>query len=371
MKTVLVTGASGFIGKNLCATLEQREDVQILRYDLGNTKEELADYLIRADFVFHLAGINRPRHVEEFDLGNRGFTEEILAYLEENGKKTPVAMTSSIHAVLDNPYGISKKAAEDTVFKWSRRTGIPAYVYRLPGVFGKWCRPNYNSVVATFCHNIAQGLPIQINNPATEITLVYIDDVVSELVAAMDGIVHSGNDGYCYVPRTFKVTLQQLADTIYSFAKSRNNLVMPNFESVFERYLYATYISYLPEDGFGYKLEMKHDNRGWLAEFIKSRQFGQIFISRTKPGIMRGNHWHQTKVEKFLVIEGEALIRFRKINSDKIIDYRVSGNLLRVIDIPPGYTHSITNIGDTDLITLFWADEIFNPEKADTYFLEV
>ena len=282
-----------------------------------------------------------------------------------------MTMTSSIQAALDNPYGMSKKAAEDVVFEWSRRTGVPVYVYRLPNVFGKWCRPNYNSVVATFCYNIARGFPIQINNPKTELTFVYIDDVVAELIAAMNGSAHLGDDGFCYVPRTFKVTLQQLAYTLYSFAESRTNLMMPDFEGDFERSLYATYISYLPEDGFSYGLEKKQDDRGWLAEFIKSKQFGQIFISRTKPGVTRGNHWHRTKVEKFLVIEGEAVIRFRKIGAEKIIEYRVSGDSPEVVDIPPGYTHSITNIGNSDVITIFWADEVFDPEKTDTYYLEV
>ncbi|NPV54618.1 MAG: capsular polysaccharide biosynthesis protein CapF [Firmicutes bacterium] len=371
MRTILVTGAAGFIGKNLCAALEQYKDTEILRYDLGNTPEELADFAARADFVFHLAGINRPQNPEEFDKGNRGFTVELLELLEKVGRRVPVAMTSSIQAALDNPYGMSKKAAEDAVFEWSRRTGVPVYVYRLPNVFGKWCRPNYNSVVATFCHNIARRLPIQINNPDTELTLVYIDDVVAELIAAMNGSAHIGDDGFCYVPRTFKVTLQQLADALYSFVESRSSLMMPNLEGDFERYLYATYVSYLPDDGFGYELEMKQDNRGWLVEFIKSNQFGQIFISRTKPGITRGNHWHNTKIEKFLVIEGEAIIRLRKIGCEKVIEYRVSGERLRVIDIPAGYTHSITNIGNSDVVTLFWADEIFHPERADTYYLEV
>jgi UDP-2-acetamido-2,6-beta-L-arabino-hexul-4-ose reductase len=371
MKTVLVTGAAGFIGKNLCASLAQRKDIEVLPYDIDDSPETLADCAARADFVFHLAGVNRPQNIGEFDKGNRGFTEELLDMLEKSGRKAPVVMTSSIQASLDNPYGISKKAAEDAVFNWSSQTATDGLVYRLPNVFGKWCRPNYNSVVATFCHNIARGLPIQVNNPETRLSLVYIDDVVEELVAAMDGAAQKGDDGFCHMTRTFSVTLQQLADTIYSFAESRMSLVVPNFEGDFERCLYATYTSYLPEDGFGYELDMKHDNRGWLAEFIKSRQFGQVFISRTKPGITRGNHWHNTKIEKFLVINGEANIKFRKIGTGEVIEYKVNGERLRVIDIPAGYTHSITNISDTDLITLFWANEIFSQEKPDTYFLEV
>ncbi|MBS3902001.1 MAG: NAD-dependent epimerase/dehydratase family protein [Dethiobacter sp.] len=369
MKSVLVIGAGGFIGKNLCAALEQRKDINILRYGRGDTR--LAEYISRADFIFHLAGVNRPQHFEEFDKGNRAFTEELLTLLEQSGKKTPLVIISSTQAVLDNPYGLSKKAAEDAVFKWARRNDTSVYVYRLPNVFGKWCKPNYNSVVATFCHNIAHGLPIQINNPATELTLVYIDDVVAELLAALNGLPHIGENHFCSVPRTFKVSLQQLAETIYTFAESRKNLTIPNFEGDFARFLYATYTSYLPEYGFGYELEMKHDHRGWLAEFIKSRQFGQIFISRTKPGITRGNHWHHTKIEKFLVVEGEAVIKFRKIETDEVLEYKVSGEQLKVIDIPAGYTHSITNTGQADLITLFWADIIFDQEKPDTFFLEV
>lgn len=371
MKTALVTGANGFIGKNLCAALKRRKDIEILRYDLDDTPEELVAFIARADFVFHLAGVNRAQHEQEFEKGNRDFTIRLLEIIENTGRMVPIAMTSSIQAVLDNPYGKSKKAAEDAVFEWSKRTGVPAYVYRLPNVFGKWCRPNYNSVVATFCHNIARGLPIQINNPATELTLVYIDDVVAELIAAMNGLAHMGDDGFCHVPRTFTVRVQQLADTLYTFAASRINLTLPNFESDFERYLYATYISHLPEEGLSYPLKKKEDNRGWLAEFIKSKQFGQIFISRTKPGVTRGNHWHHTKVEKFLVIGGEAVIRLRKIGTEQIIEYRVSGGSPEVVDIPPGYIHSITNMGNSDVISIFWADEVFDPEAADTYCLEV
>lgn len=371
MKNVLVTGADGFIGKNLCAALEQRKDIKILPYDKGNSAQELAEFAACADFVFHLAGVNRPQNVEEFDEGNWGFTMHLLELLAKSNRNIPIAVTSSIQAALDNPYGVSKKKAEEALWEWSRRSGAPVYIYRLPNVFGKWCRPNYNSVVATFCYNIARGLPIQINNPDAELTLVYIDDVVAELISAMEGNLHKDDSGFCYVPRTFKMTLQRLADTIYSFAASRKTLVVPNFENDLERFLYATYISYLPEDDFGYELEMKHDHRGWLAEFIKSKQFGQIFVSRTRPGVTRGNHWHHTKAEKFLVIAGEAIIKFRKIGSSEVIEYRVSGDKLKVVDIPVGYTHSITNIGNTDVITLFWANEIFAPDRPDTYSLEV
>jgi UDP-2-acetamido-2,6-beta-L-arabino-hexul-4-ose reductase len=371
MKKILVTGANGFIGKNLVAELRNRRYEDIFETDVDTEPELLEEYCRHADFVFHFAGINRPQHVEEFDKGNRGLTADLLALLEQSGKKIPIIITSSTQAVLDNPYGVSKKAAEDAVFDWARRNSAPAYVYRLPNVFGKWCRPNYNSVVATFCHNIAHGLPIQINNPATELTLVYIDDVVTELIAALNGLPLTGKDGFCYVPRIFKVSLQQLADAISAFAESRKNLIIPNFEGDFAKFLYATYTSYLPEHSFGYELEKKHDQRGWLAEFIKSRQFGQIFISRTKPGITRGNHWHHTKIEKFLVIEGEAAVKLRKIGTGQVLEYKVSGEQLQVLDIPAGYTHSITNTSQTDLVTLIWANEIFDQKKPDTFFLEV
>ncbi len=369
MRTVLITGANGFIGKNLIATLNN--NVEILKYGVNNTLEELKEFAQKADFVFHLAGINRPVDVSEFEKGNKGFTELLLDILKDNPRKTPVLMTSSIQAELNSPYGQSKKSAESLVFEYGKQTGAVVYIYRLPNVFGKWCRPNYNSVVATWCYNVSHGLPIQINNPETELNLVYVDDVIQEFINALNGSESRTENGFCFVPRTFLVTLNQIADNLNAFKESRETLILPSLEGDFERFLYATYLSYLPEKEFGYELEMKHDQRGWLAEFIKSKSMGQIFISRTKPGITRGNHWHHTKVEKFLVIEGEAVIKFRQIIGKDVIDYRVTGNKLEVLDIPTGYTHSITNVGNTDVITLFWADEIFNQEKPDTYYLEV
>lgn len=371
MKAVLVTGAAGFIGRNLCAALAQDREIEILRYERGTTRAELEAYAGKADFVFHLAGVNRPQDEEEHDRGNRALTEELVGIIAESGRKMPLAMTSSTQAELDNAYGKSKRAAEEIVFKWAGDSGSPAYVYRLPNVFGKWSRPNYNSVVATFCHNIANGMPIKINDPRHELNLVYIDDVVDELVSAMKGAASLAADGFCYVERNFTVNLQELADTVHAFARARDGLVVPDVKGDLERFLYATFTSFYDKDNFSYELDMKHDDRGWLAEFIKSAHFGQIFVSRTRPGITRGNHWHSTKIEKFLVIDGEAEICFRKIYADEVIRYRVSGQRLKVIDIPPGYTHAITNVGSTDLITLFWADEIFDPEKADTCFLEV
>jgi len=369
MKTVLITGANGFIGKNLIATLDN--DVEILRYDTENTLEELRQFAQKADFVFHLAGVNRPIEITEFETGNRDFTERLLDIFKDSSKIVPVLMTSSVQAELDNPYGKSKKSAEDAVLEYGKETGAAVYIYRLPNVFGKWCRPNYNSVIATWCYNISRELPIQLNNPETELNLVYIDDVILELINAFSGHESRDIDGFCFVQRTFRATLKQIADTLKIFKESRVSLVLPSFEKDFERFLYATYVSYLPENEFGYELEMKRDNRGWLAEFIKSEGMGQIFLSRTKPGITRGNHWHHTKVEKFLVIEGQAVIKFRQINGNDVIEYVVTGEKLKVLDIPTGFTHSITNIGDSDVITLFWTDEMFNSEKPDTYFQEV
>lgn len=372
MKTILVTGAAGFIGKNLCSQLKLDKEIDILRFDQDKTTDDLYAYLKRADFIFHLAGVNRPKDEKEFDTGNRGLTEDILEFLINNKKKTPVLMTSSIQATLDNPYGKSKKAAEDAAFKFAELQKATVYVYRLPNVFGKWCKPNYNSVVATFCYNISHNLPVLINDPTAEVNLVYIDEIISNFIKAFHGEIKPNHDGYCYIPKSFKISIKELKDKIESFRDSRTSLVMPSLEDDFNRFLYATYISYLADDNFSYPLNTNADDRGWLAEFIKSNQFGQIFISKTKPGITRGNHWHHTKIEKFLVVDGSAKISFRKINEPKnIINYNVSGDKLAVLDIPVGYTHSIKNIGDKDLFTIFWADEIFSKEEPDTYYEEV
>jgi Nucleoside-diphosphate-sugar epimerases len=371
MKTVLVTGAEGFIGKNLCTTLSLNQNICLLKYDIKNTDQELEAYVSRADCIFHLAGINRPKGIGEFDSGNRGFTEKLLQLIDKSNKKVPIVLTSSIQALLDNPYGKSKKAAEEAIKKWSEAVSQRVYIYRLPNVFGKWCRPNYNSVVATFCNNIATGEEISINDKNSKLSLAYIDDIVKDFLAVLDGKKLISDDGYCYIAPIYQTTVGELADLITRFNESRKSLVMPELKSDYERDLYATFISYLPKNDFSYHLDMKQDNRGWLAEFIKSENFGQIFISKTKPGIIRGNHWHHTKIEKFLVIQGDAVVKFRKIDSDEVIEYPVTGEKLEVVDIPAGYTHSITNTGNTDLVTLFWADQIFDQEKPDTYYLGV
>ena len=371
LKRTLVTGANGFIGRNLVAALEQLPNVSVLKFGVENTCDQLRAFVAEADFVFHLAGINRPRNVQDFDSGNRGLTEELLAMLRAAERPTPVLLSSSIQAALDNPYGVSKRASEEAVALYASECGADVYVYRLPNVFGKWCRPNYNSVVATWCHHIAHDLPIQVNNPEAELHLVYIDDVVAEFLAAWRGEPHRDADGYCFVPRTYRLNLRQLAETLRGFRASRETLLMPNLSGELEPALYATYLSHLPADAFSYPLNRRTDNRGWLAEFIKSGQFGQVFVSRTKPGVTRGNHWHHTKVEKFLVVEGQASIKLRHLVTGQTVEYPVSGEELRVVDIPPGYTHSITNTGSGDLLTLFWADEVFDPARPDTFFLEV
>jgi len=369
MRKVLVTGAEGFIGKNLRAHLQEIEDLEIFIYDIDNTEEQLIKYAKEADFIFHLAGVNRPKTTSEFDQGNHGLTAKLLAILKENKKRTPFLITSSTQALEDNPYGISKRKAEEEVFAYGKEAGASVYIYRLPNVFGKWSRPNYNSVVATFCYNIVRDLPITIHDPHTQLTLAYIDDVCREFISVLEGKVQK--NGICQIPVTYQITLQELADTLYDLSANRHSLVMPSLKDPLMRALYATYLSFLPDSGFGYELDQKRDERGWLAEFIKSEDFGQIFISKTKPGITRGNHWHHTKVEKFLVIQGEAIVSFRKVNGEKRIEYKVCGEEPKVLDIPAGYTHAITNIGDTDLITLFWASEIFDLNLPDTYYLEV
>ncbi len=370
MRKVLVTGANGFIGKNLCVQLDRDEDIQILRFGSNNTHTELQKLIQEADFIFHFAGVNRPKDEVEFDTGNRELTEVITTELQKINKQTPIFLSSSIQAKLDNPYGTSKKAAEELLFSLSKNNDNPVYVYRLPNVFGKWCRPNYNSVVATFCNNIATGQDITINDPTTKLTLVYIDDVIRECLKCLNDKLKPSTTIHS-ISKEFTVNLKELADTIYSFKSSRETGLLPSFESDFERYLYATYTSYLETDNFDYELEMKHDERGWLSEFVKSKQFGQIFVSKTKPGITRGNHWHHTKIEKFLVVSGEAEVKFRKLETKEVYRYKVTGEKLKVLDIPAGYTHSITNTGKDELITIFWSDEIFNPEEPDTYFLEV
>jgi len=387
VKTVLVTGSEGFIGKNLRVALSRLDDIKVIGFDIGDHISSLTSNLKEADVIYHLAGVNRPERIEEFQTVNTGLTQTMVSFIQEINKKPIIVMTSSVQAELDNPYGISKKKAEDILFEFSRKTSAPVYIYRLTNVFGKWCRPNYNSVVATFCYNIANGLDINISDRNKELDLVYIDDVVTAFIRVMGGKHPSSEAPFFHVEPTFHVTLGTLADTICSFKESRNSLMVPTFSDPFVRRLYATYISYLPIDSFSYSLKQEIDPRGELAELLKSPHFGQMFVSRTRPGITRGNHYHDTKVEKFVVLDGESVIRFRSIRPEgrdqraevggprseggDVIEYPVSGREFRVVDIPPGYTHSIENVGKKDLIVLFWANEILDPASSDTYYEKV
>lgn len=380
---ILITGANGFIGKNLVAQLENirdgknkvydfKEEIAILPYDIDTDECLLEKYTAECDFVFHLAGVNRPKDngKEEFMQGNFGFTSKLLDLLKKSENNCPIMVSSSIQAKLDNDYGRSKKAGEDAIFDYSRETGAKAMVYRFPNVFGKWCRPNYNSAVATFCNNIANDLPIKVNDPEVMMTLVYIDDVVDELVKCLLG--KNNFDGeFCCVPVTHSVKLGEIVELIHSFKESRENLYIPDMGNGFAKKLYSTYLSYLPKNEFSYPLKMNVDNRGSFTEFIKSADRGQVSINVSKAGITKGNHWHDTKNEKFLVVSGKGVIRFRKIGESDIIEYNVSGDKLEVVDIPVGYTHSICNLGDSDMVTVMWCNECFDKEKPDTFFLEV
>ncbi|MFE7063739.1 capsular polysaccharide biosynthesis protein CapF [Sutcliffiella sp. NPDC057660] len=367
---ILVTGAKGFIGKNLIAELMNRGYSNIFEFTRESDPILLEKYTKECDFVFHLAGVNRPKDEKEFMEGNFGLTSQLLELLKKHNNKAPVLLTSSIQAEKDNPYGRSKKAGEDLLFNYYYETDAKVYVYRLPNLFGKWSKPNYNTVVATFCHNIANGLDIQINNPDAELNLCYIDDLLEEFLRALEGNA-TMQDDFCVVPVTHYIKLGDLANLIKSFKESRTNLSIPNMEDALTKKLYSTYLSFLPVDKFSYDLRMNCDQRGSFTEFMRTPERGQVSVNVSKPGITKGNHWHHTKNEKFLVVSGEGLIRFRKIDSEEIIEYRVSGEKLQVVDIPTGYTHSIVNVGESDLVTVMWANECFDPEKPDTYFVEV
>ena len=367
---VLVTGAKGFIGKNLIQELKHKDYIEIYECDIDTTQEELEEYTKKCEFVFHLAGVNRPENEEEFMKGNFGFTSKLLDLLELNNNKCPIMISSSIQAALDNPYGKSKKAGEDLIFEYGKRNNVKVLVYRFQNVFGKWCRPNYNSAVATFCHNIARNLNITVNDPEVIMNLIYIDDVVNELVNALEG-KENIEDNYCSVKPVYTIKLRKIVELLNSFKESRENLQLPDVKDEFSKKLYSTYLSYLPENEFSYSLKTNIDNRGSFTEMLKTLERGQISVNISKPGIVKGNHWHNTKNEKFIVVSGKGVIRFRKVDSDRVIEYYVSGEKIEVVDIPVGYTHNIENTGDTDLVTIMWANEVFDPEKPDTYFLEV
>ena len=394
---VLVTGAKGFVGKNLCAALKNvrdgkdrtrgiGQDITIFEYDIDTDKHLLDEYCADADFVFNLAGVNRPQNQEEFMEGNFGFASELLDALKRHNNTCPVMLSSSLQATLvgryaEGDYGKSKKAGEELFFEYSKECGAPVYVFRFPNLFGKWCRPNYNSAVATFCNNIANDLPIQINDRAIELTLLYIDDLVDSMFALLRGEVkrceYSGLDivpdekgKFCYCPVTHNVTLGEIADLLYSFKNQSSTLVMPEIpENSFAKKLYSTYLSYLPKEKVSFPLKMNVDQRGSFTELLKTEKCGQISVNISKPGITKGQHWHNTKWEFFIVVSGKGLIQQRKIDTDEVLNFEVSGEEIRAVHMLPGYTHNIINLSDTeDLVTVMWANENFNPDRPDTYF---
>lgn len=402
---ILVTGAKGFVGKNLVSNLYNIKDGKnqtrnfyienIYEYDKDSTEEELEEYCRNADFVFHLAGVNRPKNPEEFMEGNYGFSSVLLDTLKKYHNTCPVMLSSSIQASLqgrfaDSEYGKSKLAGEELFFQYGKETGARVLVYRFPNLFGKWCRPNYNSAVATFCHNIANELPIQVNDPSTELNLLYIDDLVEEMLDAIEGHEHHCEyDGvtpvadeasgeaktgtYCYVPVSYQVTLGEIVGLLNSFHKMPETKIMPEIPAgSFAKKLYSTYLSYLPKGAIAYNLNMNVDNRGIFTELIKSENVGQVSINIARPGITRGEHWHNSKWEIFIVVSGHGLIQERKIGSDEVIEFEVDGEHMKAIQMLPGYTHNIINLSDTeDLVTVMWANEAFDRHHPDTFYEKV
>ena len=378
---ILITGAKGFIGRNLIATLHNiadgkdrsfgmDTDLTVFEYDIDTDPALLDVYCKNADFVFNLAGVNRPQDPKEFMEGNFGFASTLLNTLKKHGNNCPIMISSSIQAALNNPYGESKKAGEDLMFAYGKEVGAPVYVYRFPNVFGKWCRPNYNSAVATFCNNIANDLSIQVNDPTVMMTLVYIDDVVAELISALKGEPHVNEEGYAYVPVEHKIKLGEIVDLIYSFAKQPQSLVIPEIpENSFAKKLYSTYLSYLPKEKVAFPLKVNVDARGSFTELLKTEKCGQVSVNISKPGITKGQHWHHTKWEFFIVVSGHGLIQQRKVDSDEVLSFEVSGEKIEAVHMLPGYTHNIINLSDTeDLVTVMWANEAFDPNRPDTYF---
>ncbi|MDE7386325.1 MAG: NAD-dependent epimerase/dehydratase family protein [Muribaculaceae bacterium] len=393
---ILVTGAKGFVGKNLCWQLKNIKEGkarnyqvvidEVFEYDIDSTPDDLQKYCREADFVFNLAGVNRPENPEDFRKGNFGFASTLLETLKSYGNRCPIMLSSSIQATMigryaGHPYGESKKAGEELFFDYSRQTGANVLVYRFPNIFGKWCRPNYNSAIATFCNNIANDLPIQVNDPTVELELVYIDDLVEELIGALGGQEHhcefDGLDAiptpdgrYCHVPVTYRVSLGTIVEMLHRFSVMNQSLDVPYLQQgSFEKKLYATYLSYLPKHKMIYDLKMNVDQRGSFTEIVHTSDRGQFSVNISKPGITKGQHWHHTKVEKFVVVSGHGLIQLRQIDSDEVINFEVSGDRIQVVEMIPGYTHNIINLSDTqDLVTLMWCNENFDPNHPDTYF---
>ncbi len=380
---ILVTGAKGFVGRNLCASLKNLRDEkdrtrpalkidEIFEYDIDSAPASLDNFCKNADFVFNLAGVNRPKDNSEFMAGNFGFASTLLDTLKKHKNTCPVMISSSIQASCEGryntDYGRSKKAGEELLFEYGKETGAKVLVYRFPNLFGKWCRPNYNSAVATFCHNIAHNLPIQVNDPSTELELLYIDDLVTEMLDALEGKEHRIGD-YCTVPTTHRITLGEITELLARFKQQPETLVIPEIPSgSFAKKLYSTYLSYLPENKVKISLKMNVDERGSFTEMFKSANCGQVSVNISKPGVTKGQHWHHSKWEFFAVVSGRGLIQMRRIDSDEILNFEVSGDKIEAVHMLPGYTHNIINLSETeDLVTVMWANESFDPMHPDTF----
>lgn len=367
---ILITGAGGFVGKNLVQALKNHGYQDLYEYDRDTEPALLDQYCKRAEFIFHLAGVNRPDHQEQYMEGNTGLLQLLLDKLKHYKNTCPIMYASSTQAALDVPYGISKRAGEEALLHYAEDTGARVFLYRFPNIFGKWCRPNYNSVVATFCYNMAHNLPIEIHNPETQLQLIHIDDLTEEMLRVILG-QENRKGNYCEVPVNYMVTLKQLAFLLRSFQESRRSLILPDMSDEFTKKLYSTWLTYLPEQELSYELFMHQDSRGSFTEFLRHPGLGQVSVNVARPGILKGNHWHSLKNEKFLVISGQGIIRLRKINGQEVYEYKVSQQQQVVIDIPSGYVHNIENTGETNMITIIWANEGFNEERPDTYFAEV
>jgi len=367
---VLITGANGFVGKNLQLHLSERSDVEISCFTREHSLSDLSVLILDADIVFHLAGINRPQDPAEFKQGNADLTASLCKALQDAGKGIPVIYSSSIQAAAENPYGDSKRAAENVLLDHAKKNGSSVFIYRLPNVFGKWARPNYNSAVATFCHNISQGVPIQVNDPAAKINLVYIDDVIASFLQVMDGQLIGTDlvkDGFVEIEQQYQISVGELADQIQSFKDSRDTLITENVGSGLVRTLYSTYVSYLEPKQFSYQVPKYGDERGVFVEMLKTKDAGQFSFFTAHPGITRGGHYHHSKTEKFLVIKGKACFRFRHMFTGEFYDLHTSGEQPEIVETVTGWTHDITNVGDDEMVVMLWANEIFDRENPDTY----
>lgn len=364
---ILITGANGFIAKNLICELKNRGYHDLLLCSRETEILQLQAYILECDMVFHLAGANRPANADGFVKDNVEFTEMIVKHLKDNPRHPGVIFPSSIQACFDNAYGISKKRAENLLMQYARENEAGVWIYRLPNIFGKWCRPDYNSVVSTFCYHISRDQEIVLHDRNTPLTLIYIDDLVDTFIQILEKNTQTGVK-YCNVGKEYHIKLEELADMIKSFKILRNDLGLPNLMDELTKKMYSTYMSYLPFDMFKYPLRMHEDNRGSFTEFMHTESSGQVSVNITKPGIMKGNHWHHTKVEKFLVVNGQALIQFRHVLTGEKVEYYVTGDKLEVVEIPTGYVHSITNIGNSELVTIIWANENFDMERPDTFY---